>query len=100
MTTGDARIRAPLEWLFQSRKTGSITVGQVPNLPMWIFLVTLLVHWTVSTDTVLADRLEGISLVSLAWWAILELGWGVNPWRKLLGVGELAFVTAGVATHT
>jgi hypothetical protein len=88
-----------LDWLFRNRQTGSITVAQVPNLPMWIFLASVLLRWTVSGDAPLGPFIEGIALASLSWWAFLEVRWGVNPWRRLLGVGGVAIVIAGAASH-
>lgn len=90
---------AAFNWLFRNRQTGSITVAQVPNLPMWIFLASVLLRWAVSGDSALGPWIEGIALASLSWWAILEVRRGVNPWRRLLGVGGIAIVIVGAASH-
>ncbi len=35
------------------------------------------------------------ALATLAWWAIDEVVRGVNPWRRILGVGGCAVVITG-----
>lgn len=92
MKASSAPTRTGFEWLFQNRQTGSITVAQVPNLPMWIFLGSTLVRLSVPMDTAVADWIEGISLASLSWWATLEVRSGVNPWRRFLGLAGFTFV--------
>jgi len=95
MESNNPPLRTPFEWLFRNRHTGSITVAQVPNLPMWIFLAAVLVRWTVPTDSAFGDWIEGIALASLSWWSFSEVRWGVNPWRRVLGLGGFAIVIVG-----
>ena len=94
-----ASSRTTFDWFFRNRRTGSITVAQVPNPPMWIFLAAVLVRWTVPMDVPLSDWIEGIALVSLSWWAFSEVRWGVNPWRRLLGLGGFAIVIVRAASQ-
>ena len=72
-------------WLFASRRTGRITIAQLPNVPLAIFLVARVGN-VVRESTLL----QVIATVALAWWAIDEIVRGVNPWRRILGAVVLA----------
>jgi hypothetical protein len=85
-----------IDWLFRDRVTGRIVVAQFPNLPLWIFLATVVARWFVDESSGAFDVLRGVALVSLGWWAVDEVVRGVNPWRRLLGIGGCAVVLAGL----
>jgi hypothetical protein len=86
-----------LDWLFRDRETGEITIAQFPNLPLWIFLFTLVTRAFIRHGPV-SSVLDAVGLLALGWWAMDELVRGVNPWRRLLGLGGCAFViSAAVA---
>ena len=91
------RTRFAVDWLFRNRETGEITVAQFPNLPLWIFLGTVVLRRLVPEDTGAFTGLRVVALGALGWWAVDELVRGVNPWRRLLGVAGCAVVVAGVA---
>lgn len=82
-------------WFFRDRRTGRITVAQWPNLPLSLFGVAAVLALAASGSTVgfwadLASRLF------LLWWAADELLRGVNPWRRCLGAGVLAWLVTGL----
>ena len=83
-----------LEWLFRNRETGQITIAEFPNVALWAFLATVVVRWFVGHGS-LRTALDVVALATLAWWAIDEVVRGVNPWRRLLGVGGCAIVITG-----
>ena len=85
-----------VDWLFRDRRTGRIVVAQVPNLPLWIFLATVVARWVVPEDSGAFTALRVVALASLGWWAVDEVVRGVNPWRRLLGIGGCVVVVAGV----
>jgi hypothetical protein len=85
-------IRPPLEWLFRNRQTGRITVVQFPNLALGLFLATVVVRRILSTGGATGTTIDWISAATLGWWALDEARRGVNPWRRLLGVGAGAVV--------
>lgn len=98
---GDAareRCRPFIDWLFHNRQTGRTTVAQFPNVASWIFLASVPLRWAVPSDDWARTAVDGIGVAALAWWAIDEVLRGVNPWRRLLGVGGCVFVIAGVAS--
>lgn len=75
-------------WLLRSRETGRITVGQPPNLEQKIFSTTVLAG-TMLPPSKLRTGLGVVSVLTLTVWAIDELARGVNPFRRILGVGTL-----------
>jgi hypothetical protein len=81
--------RTTFDWWFRNRRTGRITLGQPPNLPIKIFAATTAVGVLVPRGPVRAASAE-LAVGVLAWWAIDEAARGVNPYRRLLGIGTLA----------
>jgi hypothetical protein len=83
-----------IDWLFRDRKTGAITIGQWPNLPLWLFGGLTLGTWWAQGSAALASWLSVGADLALAWWAADELLRGVNPWRRLLGAATLIGLVA------
>lgn len=78
------------DWFFRDPASGRIVVGQWPNLPLWLFALARLVQGVSTGETA---RWAAIAAsLSLAIWAGDELVRGVNPWRRCLGVGVLAWL--------
>ncbi|RYG32675.1 hypothetical protein EON81_20075 [bacterium] len=78
-----------LRWLFRTRDE-SIVIAQSPNVPLALALLAKVVE-VLSGDPV--RRIAGqAAQVSFAVWAILEIGWGVNPFRRILGASVLALI--------
>jgi hypothetical protein len=81
-----------LDWMFRDRTTGAITVAQVPNVPLLVWLVATVLQrfW----DPVVAGReaLAAVSTAALVIWAGDEVLRGVNPFRRLLGAGVLVWL--------
>lgn len=97
-TEGHGPLRSAVDWLFRDRETGGITIAQVPNLPLWIFLGTVVGRWLVPEDSGVFTALRVVALASLGWWALDEVVRGVNPWRRILGlVGCLVVISGAVA---
>ena len=86
------------DWAFCSRETGRITIAQLPNVLLWVFLGTLVLRWVVPTGTWARTALDWIATISLGAWALDELLRGVNPWRRVLGLGVGGSVVAGVVS--
>lgn len=91
-------IRPPFDWLFRNRQTNEITIAEFPNAALWIFFATVVARWVVPTDSTAHDVVSWIGVAALAWWAIDEVARGVNPWRRLLGIGGCVFAVARVAS--
>lgn len=73
-----------LDWLVRSRETGAITLVQLPNLALALFLFLRIGEVLVRHGTV-HDLLHWLGTGALVWWAIDELLHGVNPLRRLVG---------------
>ena len=39
---------------------------------------------------------HAVGVIALVMWAVLEVGWGVNPWRRALGTGVLVWQVIGL----
>jgi len=85
-----------IDWLFRNRQTGRITIAQFPNVPLWIFFATVVLGRVVAAGSEARRVIGGIGVASLAWWALDEVFRGVNPWRRLLGLGGCAFAVSGL----
>nr|WP_082513822.1 hypothetical protein [Methylobacterium sp. Leaf465] len=81
-----------IDWFFRDRKTGAITIGQWPNAPLLIFIGCALVGWLDGPGGRIGPYLRILGAAALAWWAVDEVVRGVNPWRRCLGAGVLAFL--------
>ena len=90
-------MRALIDWTFRNRQTGKLTVAQLPNAPLWLFLATAVLRRT-SIGGTGRSVVSWIGIVALAWWAVDEIVRGVNPFRRVLGgIGLFAAVSGLVA---
>jgi hypothetical protein len=90
-------LRATFDWWFRDRRTGRIVVAHLPNLPILLWMGTVVGRQVVEPGSELHTLLEWAGTVTLGWWAIDELVRGVNPWRRALGVGGCIFLVLGLA---
>jgi hypothetical protein len=95
-TSPRTRISGVLDWFFRDRRTGKIVIAHVPNLPILLWAATVVGRWFVEPGTDAHTALEWAGSVTLGWWAIDELVRGVNPWRRVLGLGGVIVVVVGV----
>ena len=83
-----------LDWMFRSRKTGRITIGQTANLEQKIFSGATLVGVLLPASK-LRTGVGVVAVLALVVWAIDEIARGVNPFRRILGgvtLGGLAWL--------
>ena len=83
-----------LQWFFRNRKTGDITIAQAPNLVLWIVIVAAVLRWVWHPSGTAATALDVVFKGGLIVWSLGEIFRGVNPWRRCLGAGVLAYVLA------
>jgi hypothetical protein len=89
----------PFEWLLRDRRTGGLTIAQVPNVPLWVFLGAVLVRAVADPTGGLGTAVDTIAGVALAAWAVDEIVRGVNPWRRILGAGVLGLAALSWMTR-
>lgn len=85
-------MRRALDWVFRSRETGQIVVGQKPNALLILFVVSWGTTWLVTPAEPIGHGVFVASRVLLGLWALDELLRGVNPWRRTLGFAVLTYV--------
>ena len=88
--------RSVFDWFVRSRKTGRITIAQMPNVALWIFFATVVLRRIVASGTTARLAVDWVGVAALGWWALDEVIRGVNPWRRLLGLGGCAFTVGGI----
>ena len=81
-----------LDWMFRSRSTGRITLAQLPNWRLGVWLLASLVMWLADPQGWVRAVLVVVASAALALWAGDELLRGVNPFRRLLGLATLAWL--------
>lgn len=88
-----------LAWVCRNRTTGKIILAQFPNKPLWVFIIATATQLVLHSSGVVATVGEIVGAVALSVWAILEIGWGVSPFRRMLGAVVLVGETI-VHVHT
>ncbi len=86
LETGDGSLT---DWLFRSRVTGRVVVGQAPNVTAVLWVGAAAAAAIAPTPTARV-ALKRVSAVALSVWAADELLRGVNPFRRMLGGAVLA----------
>jgi hypothetical protein len=79
-----------LRWLFTDRRTGRIVIGQKPNALVLAAALACVAQMVAPPGPVR----RGLALVAGAasvLWGLDEAARGVNPWRRFLGAGVLAW---------
>jgi hypothetical protein len=82
--------------MFRNRHTGRFTIGQVPNVPLVVFLLATVARWVLRPSGDVGAALDVIAWVALAIWAGDEVLRGVNPFRRLLGAAVLGGLVAAL----
>ena len=88
-----------IDWLFRNRRTGGLTIAQLPNAPLLVFLVAVAVRWIVHPSGTAGTVVGVIAAGALIIWAGDEIVRGVNPWRRLLGGTVLVVSVVGALRH-
>jgi hypothetical protein len=90
-------VRRSVDWLFRNRRTGAITVAQLPNLPLGVFIAAEIVERLAHSASRAATVLRVVAVVALLLWAADEIVRGVNPFRRILGAVVLLLTVASLA---
>ena len=78
--------------MFRSRKTGRVTVAQLPNWPLAAWFLASVVTWLGHPQGWTRAFLVVLSSAALTLWAGDELLRGVNPFRRLVGLATLGWL--------
>jgi hypothetical protein len=92
-------LRETLVWLFRNRQTGRLTVLQWPNIPLAAYALATVIHVGLRSGTAASTVVAAIASAALAVWSVLEVAWGVNPFRRGLGCVVLIFVIVSALRH-
>lgn len=95
----DERPGSALDWMFRNRRTGRLTVAQVPNVPLVVCLAAVAALVAFRPGGRVATALVVTAWGALVVWAVDEIVRGVNPWRRILGGGVLAVVAVGTVVR-
>ena len=79
-----------LSWMFRSRRTGRISLAQLPNWQLVVWFLASAVIRLGNPQGWGRDVLAVIASAALALWAADEVLRGVNPFRRILGGAVLA----------
>ena len=85
--------------MFRSRNTGRITLGQLPNWPLVVWLLASAAMWLGHPQGRLRVILAVLASAALVLWAGGEVLRGVNPFRRLLGVAVLVWLAFSLVTR-
>ncbi|HSH55739.1 MAG TPA: hypothetical protein VK983_02855 [Candidatus Limnocylindrales bacterium] len=90
------RLRYYADWLFKDLhgRRGGYIIGEVPNLPLIIFVISLMLA-VVLYPGFLQTMFIILAYASLTYWSYLEVISGRSRFRKLLGI--LGFVSIALA---
>lgn len=88
--------RTLFRWLFENRETGRITVAQMPNLPLAIFLAAAGLRMLFHPRHAFGVVVSVVATGALLWWALAEIVRGVNPFRRILGGLVVAATVVGL----
>jgi len=81
-----------VSWMFRSRRTGRILIGQLPNWQLVVWFLASAVMRLGNPQGRARDVLVIIASAALALWAGDEVVRGVNPFRRILGGAVLAWL--------
>ena len=82
-TSSPARVLSLRWWALD--KNGRWALGQRPNLALSVWLVTVIVGWSVALGPAHRATLTTVGQGALVVWALDELAQGVSPARRVLG---------------
>lgn len=78
-------------WWFEDRRTGQITVAQLPNWPIYAIAGVWAVGRLTDDGSVLEEITSWAGAGLWCYWGADELVRGVNPWRRALGASAIAW---------
>ena len=96
--SGSSKFRRIVRWTFVNRRNGRITVAQWPNVALWVFIALSITRQLNIAKGTPQTPLRLLSVVAILVWAADELMRGVNPFRRILGLGVLLATISGFSS--
>jgi hypothetical protein len=93
---GSSMLRRGVRWMFANRRTGGITIAQWPNVALSVFIALSIARRYMFQRGTSETTLRVLSVVVLIVWAVDEFVWGVNPFRRIIGVVVLLTTVSSV----
>ena len=87
--------RSAVSRFFRNPRTGELVIAQMPNAPLWIFIVAAGIRAVAHPHGAVGTVVSVAAGVSLAVWAVLEILRGESPFRRVLGAGVLVVSVLG-----
>jgi hypothetical protein len=84
-----------LQHKFFKDKDGRVVIFQSPNIPIIVWLCSLVLS-RITPEPLTRMILGRVSMLALVLWALLELVWGVNYFRRVFGLVVLASIVVGL----
>jgi hypothetical protein len=81
---------------FLKDKDGKVVIGQWPNWPIWLALILYLLRFFPWESFSQVSR-WGV-FFTMMYWSYLEIRYGVNGFRRTLGVFVMIFMVYGILT--
>lgn len=78
-------------WWFENRETGRITIAQFPNWPLFAIAAAWMVGRLADDGSTVHTGARVCTVMLWLYWGTDEVVRGVNPWRRLLGTGVIAW---------
>jgi len=76
---------------FWHDKDGNLVVWSKPNIFLWVWIAATVISIVMTTNS-LERAITFVGGIAIIIWAVLELGWGVNYFRRLLGLCVLLLI--------
>jgi hypothetical protein len=83
-------------WTFDSRRTGHVTVAQWPNVSLSVFVLSSGAARIFRPAGTVGTALRVATVAAIVLWSLDEIGRGVNPFRRMLGVVVLLATVANL----
>ncbi len=77
-------------------ETGKLTIAQAPNLSGGLTIGFIVLSWLLEQGT-LYNAARGAAAITGLWWAYLEIRYGVNYFRRVLGIYVVIIITRVIA---
>ena len=85
-----------LSRFFRNPDTGELVLAQMPNIPLWIFIVASVAKRLLHPHGTIGTAATIVAAVSLVVWAVGEVARGESPFRRVLGAVVLVVTALGL----